>query len=228
MVVGYDYKRGENRAKFKKGEDRKEAGKGDCIDCMQCVYVCPTGIDIRNGTQLECINCTACMDACDTIMESVGQEKGLIRIVSENGIKNRTPFQWTRRVIAYTTLLAAILGVLVVLLVTRKDFETTIIRQRGTTYQMVNGKVSNIFEVNLINKTQKDYKVELVLDDKAGEIETVVKNLILPKEGSLKERFIVKMPLSEVSSGKKVIEIKVLGNGKEIQRVKTKFIGPSL
>ena len=228
MVVGYDYKRGENRAKFKKGEDRKEEGKGDCIDCMQCVYVCPTGIDIRNGTQLECINCTACMDACDTIMESVGQEKGLIRIVSENGIKNRTPFQWTKRVIAYTALLTVIMGILAVLLITRKDFETTIIRQRGTTYQMVEGKVSNIFEVNLINKTQKDYQVELVLEDNVGEIETVVKNLILPKEGSLKERFIVKMPLKEVSSGKKVIEIKVLGNGKEIQRVITKFIGPSL
>lgn len=228
MVVAYDYTRGENRAKFKKGEDRKTEGKGDCIDCMQCVYVCPTGIDIRNGTQLECINCTACMDACDTIMDSVGLEKGLIRVVSENGIKNRTAFQWTKRVIAYTVLLATIVGVLILLLVTRKDFETTIMRQRGTTYQMVDGKVNNIFEVHLINKTQKDYKVELELIDDIGTIETVVKNLKLERENVLKERFIVQMPLSEIGEGKRIIHIRVLGNGKEIQRVKTKFIGPSL
>jgi polyferredoxin len=80
MVVAYDNVRGEGRAKFRKGEDRKEASKGDCIDCHQCVHVCPTGIDIRNGTQLECINCTACIDSCDHIMESVGLEKGLIRM----------------------------------------------------------------------------------------------------------------------------------------------------
>lgn len=228
MVVAYDYKRGENRAKFKKGEDRKEVGKGDCIDCMQCVYVCPTGIDIRNGTQLECINCTACMDACDTIMDSVGLEKGLIRVVSENGIKNRTSFQWTKRVIAYTVLLFVILGVLTTLLITRKDFETTIIRQRGTTYQMVEGRVNNIFEVHLINKTQKDYDVKLELVDNVGTIETVVKDLKLKKEDKLKERFIVQIPLSQMKDGKRIIHIKVLGNGKEIQRVKTKFIGPSL
>ncbi|NND63713.1 MAG: cytochrome c oxidase accessory protein CcoG, partial [Flavobacteriaceae bacterium] len=64
IVVAYDHKRGENeagRAKFRKNEDRPSTGKGDCIDCFQCVHVCPTGIDIRNGTQLECVNCTACI-----------------------------------------------------------------------------------------------------------------------------------------------------------------------
>ena len=111
MVVAYDYVRGEERAKFRKGEDRPAAKKGDCIDCAQCVHVCPTGIDIRNGTQLECVNCTACIDACDSMMEGVGLEKGLIRFVSENGIKNRTRFQWTRRVISYTVLLVVLIGV---------------------------------------------------------------------------------------------------------------------
>jgi cytochrome c oxidase accessory protein FixG len=229
MVVAYDHARGENRAKFKKGEDRKEAGKGDCIDCMQCVYVCPTGIDIRSGTQLECINCTACIDSCDSMMESVGIEKGLIRFVSENGIKTREPFKWTKRVIAYTALLTVMMGVLFTLLLTRKDFEAVVVRQRGTTYQMVgDGQVSNIFEINLINKTQTNYKVELKIDGKIGEIETVVKELKLQKEGSLKERFIVKVPYGKIDNGKEIITIVVLGNGKEIQRVKTKFIGPLL
>ncbi len=229
MVVAYDHHRGENRAKFKKGEDRKAAGKGDCIDCYQCVHVCPTGIDIRNGTQLECINCTACIDACDHMMESVGLEKGLIRFVSENGIKNRTPFQWTRRVKSYTALLLGMLVVLTILLVTRRDFETTIIRQRGTSYQIANdGMVSNSFEINLTNKTSYNYDVKLELEGAEGKIITVVKRMYLKKEGQLKERFRIELPFQALEKGKKVLYIRVMGNGKEIQRVKTKFIGPMI
>ena len=229
MVVAYDHKRGENRAKFKKGEDREAAGKGDCVDCDQCVHVCPTGIDIRNGTQLECINCTACIDACDTIMEGVGLEKGLIRFVSENGIQNRTRFQWTKRVKSYTALLIAMIVVLLVLLVTRKDFETTIIRQRGTTYQMTNdGMVSNIFEVNLLNKTRKSFDIKLELEGAEGIIETAVDTIHLKAEAQLNERFIIKLPLKTIEDGTKKLNIKVIGNGIEIQKVETKFIGPSL
>ena len=229
MVVAYDHKRGETRAKFKKGEDRTVEGKGDCIDCHQCVHVCPTGIDIRNGTQLECINCTACIDACDLIMETVGLEKGLVRLVSENGIKNRTPFQWTRRVKSYTFLLIGMLGVLTVLLATRNDFETYIMRQRGTTYQITNdGTVSNIYEINLLNKTKEDFEVTLKLEGNIGTIETAVKSMRLKKEAQLKERFVVKIPYAKIKEDKHILTIKVFGNGKEIQTVKTKFIGPTL
>lgn len=229
MVVAYDHNRGENRAKLKKDEDRKASGKGDCIDCGQCVHVCPTGIDIRNGTQLECINCTACIDACDHMMDSVGMERGLIRFVSENGIKNRTPFQWTRRVISYSVLLIVLLGVLSTFLITRNDFETYIMRQRGTTFQMTSdGKVSNIFEINLINKTKYNFNVTLELEGNVGEIETVVHRLVLKEQNQLKERFIVKLPYSAIENGKRILYIKIIGNGKEIERVKTKFIGPSL
>src|SRR5690625_8039403 len=86
IVFNYDYDRGEPRGKFTKKAD---SGLGDCIDCFQCVNVCPTGIDIRNGTQLECINCTACMDACDEIMEAVNLPKGLIRYASEENIEKK-------------------------------------------------------------------------------------------------------------------------------------------
>ncbi len=227
MVIAYDQKRGEGRAKFKKGEERKSEGKGDCIDCHLCVAVCPTGIDIRNGTQLECTNCTACIDECNTMMEGVGQEKGLIRLVSENGIKNGTAFEWTRRVKAYTALLLLVLGILIGLLVTRTDFQTTIFRQRGTTYQTNNtGYISNIFEINLANKTRNNYTINLKLEDKEGKIELVVQDLQLKKEAHLKDRFVVKYPFSSMENGKKIIKVIVLGNGKEIQRVKVKFIGP--
>jgi cytochrome c oxidase accessory protein FixG len=229
MVVAYDHVRGEQRGKFKKDENRQESKKGDCIDCMHCVHVCPTGIDIRNGTQLECINCTACIDECDHIMESVGQEKGLIRFVSENGIKHRTRFQWTRRVKAYSALLVLLIGILTTLLITRNEFETYIMRQRGTTFQISeDGIVSNIYEINMINKTKYDFNVTLELEDGIGKIETVVKELKLKEQDQLKERFIIKIPYSSIENGKKVLYIKVFGNGKEIDRIKTKFIGPSL
>ena len=229
MVVAYDYTRGEKRGKFKKGEDRKAAGLGDCIDCSQCVHVCPTGIDIRNGTQLECINCTACIDACDSMMEGVGLEKGLVRFVSENGIKNRTPFQWTRRVVSYTALLGALIVVLVVLLVTRRSFETTIMRQRGSTYQIASdGNVSNIFEIDLANKTRDNYTVTLELEGRVGKIETAVHTLKLKAQSELKERFIIEVPFEKLEKGKKILYVRVKGNGKEIERVKVKFIGPIL
>lgn len=227
MVVAYDHKRGESRSKFHKNEDRLAQGKGDCIDCKLCVSVCPTGIDIRNGTQLECINCTACIDECDHMMESVGLKKGLIRFVSENGIKNGTKFEWTRRVKAYTALLIGLSILLIFLLVSRRDFETSIFRQRGTTYQTNNtGYVSNIFELNLTNKTRKDYNIELKLEDNEGEIELVVKKLKLPKEAHLKDRFILKYPFHSIRDGKKISTILIYGNGKEIQRMKIKFLGP--
>ena len=229
MVVGYDHKRGEGRGRFKKNEDREAVGKGDCIDCGQCVHVCPTGIDIRNGTQLECVNCTACMDACDHMMGNVGLEKGLIRLVSENSIETRKGFEWTKRVKAYTALLVALVGVLFILLLTRSDFQSVILRQRGTTYQMgENGMVRNIFEINLTNKTRDDYKIELKLDYPVGELDLVVDDLILEGQEEVKERLVMRMPLSEINNGKLKVDIIVLGNGKEIERVSTKFIGPML
>ncbi len=227
MVVAYNHKRGEDRAKFKKNEDRSSVGKGDCIDCNQCVNVCPTGIDIRHGTQLECTNCTACIDACDHMMDSVGMEKGLIGIMSEKSITTGIKFQWTRRVIAYTILLFSLLVVLSILLLTRKDFEATVLRQRGSTYQITaDGQISNIFEINLTNKTKKDYDVTLELEHSDASIDLVVENLTLKKEAQLKERFIIQLPIDELEGGKEIVTIIIYGNGKEIQRVKTKFIGP--
>lgn len=228
MVVAYDHVRGEGRAKFKKGEDRKGAAKGDCIDCHQCVNVCPTGIDIRNGTQLECINCTVCIDACDQMMDGVHMEKGLIRIVSENGIKNRTGFQWTRKVVSYTVVLSVLVGLLIVLLVTRSDFSTTILRQRGSMYQITEDeKISNTFEIDLSNKTKKDFNIRLEAEYKNAEIRVAVPQFILKKEEHLKERFLIVMPYSDLEKGERDFYIIVKGNGNEIDRVKVKFIGPN-
>lgn len=228
MVVAYDHVRGEQRAKFKKNENRAESKKGDCIDCMQCVHVCPTGIDIRNGTQLECVNCTACIDACNSMMDGVGLERGLIRFVSENGIVNRTKFQWTRRVVSYTGVLVLLIGILTVLLINRSDFSTTILRQRGSTFQIdAENHITNIFEIDLTNKTKTHFDVKLLSSEAAVTFQVANKRIDLPGEKHVRERFIARFPYKVIEHGTKKIEVIVIGNGKEIDRVWIKLIGPS-
>jgi hypothetical protein len=162
-------------------------------------------------------------------MEAVGQEKGLVRFVSENGIKNRTPFQWTRRVKAYTFLLTGLVVTLGILLITRKDVETILIRQRGSTYQITEDNlVSNIYEVNLINKTHSKKRITFAIKQKDAIVEQVGDEIVILGGKQAKERLLVKMPNNDLELGKKKIEIEVYANGELIETVKTKFIGPML
>jgi len=97
IVITYDYSRGEPRGKYNPLEDRSAINKGDCVECGSCEIVCPTGIDIRNGTQLECINCTACIDACNAVMRRVKKPEGLIRYASESSIADNTKLKFNAR-----------------------------------------------------------------------------------------------------------------------------------
>lgn len=225
MVVAYDYVRGEPRAKYKKNETRTH---GDCIDCGQCVKVCPTGIDIRNGTQLECVNCTACIDACDFMMEKVGFEKGLIRYASENNIAANAKQSFTPRMKAYSAVLTLLIGVLVFLLVTRTDVDATILRAQGQLYQEYdNNKISNLYNVKVINKTRKEMPISLKLENAEGEIELVGhNNLVVPPEGLVEGTFFVKVDKSFVKERKNKLLIGVYSGDKKIETIKTNFLGP--
>jgi cytochrome c oxidase accessory protein FixG len=158
--VAYDYVRGEKetgRAKFNKQEDRATTGKGDCIDCKQCIHVCPTGIDIRNGTQLECVNCTACIDECDNIMESVGLPKGLIRYASEDEIAKKSKFVFTTRMKGYASVLLILTGVFIGMLFLRNDVEATILHLPGQLFQHNGDNISDVYTFKVVNKTEKDF-----------------------------------------------------------------------
>ena len=171
VVIAYDYNRGEQRGKIRKGIERTE---GDCIDCHQCVHVCPTGIDIRNGTQLECVNCTACVDACDDVMDKVGFKRGLIRFASENSIASKMKFKVTTRIIGYSAILVLLLSTLVTLLAFRSDVETTILRTPGQLFQeQENNRVSNLYNIQVINKTFKDLPIEVKIKSPEGELRYV-------------------------------------------------------
>lgn len=225
VVVAYDYVRGEDRHKFKKNEVRTG---GDCIDCNLCVKVCPTGIDIRNGTQLECVSCTACIDACDHMMESVGLEKGLIRYDSENGIKDKVKLTFTSRMKAYTAVLFVLIGVETVLLTTRSDYDATILRAKGMLYQeQPNDQLSNLFTIKLVNKTRENLPVELKVENfKDYKIQLIGKDIQVKAEGITMGEFFVFLNKKDIVERKVKLEIGVYSHGKKIKTVKTNFLGP--
>lgn len=232
VVVAYDYKRGEKevgRAKFKKNEDRLSSGKGDCIDCKQCVHVCPTGIDIRNGTQLECVNCTACIDECDDMMEKVGLPTGLIRYASIDNIEKKTPFKFTARMKGYTAVLAILTFVLVGMLFLRNDVEATILRLSGQLYQKKeNNIISNVYTYKVINKTSRDIDgVSYKLLSHKGEIKLVSNTSFkIPKEGFAEGTLFIEISKAELKKDKMKLRIGVFSNGKRIETVTTNFLGP--
>jgi len=228
IVVAYDYQRGETRSKYRKEEDREALNKGDCIDCKQCVYVCPTGIDIRNGTQLECVNCTACMDACDSIMDAIGKPKGLVRYDSEDHIETKTPFVFTGRMRAYSLVLLALMGVLVTLLMIRSDLETTILRTPGMMYQeRPDGTISNLYQLKMLNKSNNIYPVKLELMEPAGRIEMVGEDIVLRKQGMEAGAFFIIINPEELDGLSTSVEVGVFSDGKLLETVTTRFLGPS-
>ena len=227
IVVAYDHKRGENRQKLRKGENREEKELGDCIDCKQCVLVCPTGIDIRNGTQLECVNCTACIDACDEIMDQVGFEKGLIRYASENNIEKGEKFKFNARIISYTIVLTLLLGFLVTLLFLRNDVEATVLHLPGQLYFQEGETISNVYTYKLINKTNNDYEnVEVRLLSHKGSVELVGGKITIPRSGLFEGTLFVKIQQDVLESSKEKIKIGIFSEGELIEDTTTNFSSP--
>lgn len=227
--VYYDFKRGENRSKWRKGEDRKAAGKGDCIDCNQCVVVCPTGIDIRNGQQLECVNCTACIDACDEVMEKVGLPKGLIRYATEDEIEQEKEFKFTTKMKSYTVLLALLVGFLGFLLYNRGSMEAKFIKPAGSTFFVRDGKISNIYNYTFLNKSNKDQTVTIkVIKPEHGTITFSNSNTILTKRNEITKGTVnVSFPENEILLSKQNVTIGVYDEkGKLLDSFETYFEGP--
>jgi polyferredoxin len=259
IVVAYDRRRGEPRGKLAKTKpvtEKEETDacackdcdgsggckdiaakfaavmppQGDCIDCVACVRVCPTGIDIRNGTQLECVNCTACIDACDAIMESVQKPKGLIRYASENSITKGEKLKFTTRIKAYTGVLLLLIGLLIFLLASRTDLDARLMRTAGMAYTShPDGRISNLYNLKLVNKTHKDIPFTLQLENIKGDIEYVGSNtLLVKKENYSNLQFFVKLNRSEVKSWKTELQIGLYENGKKLKTITAKFIGPEI
>lgn len=229
--VAYDFVRGEKevgRAKLNKNEDRAASGKGDCIDCHQCVHVCPTGIDIRNGTQLECVNCTACIDECDSIMETVGLPKGLIRYASEDEIEKKTKFQFTARMKGYSAVLVILIGVLTGLLFLRTDVEATIFRLPGQLFQHKGENISNVYTFKIINKTNDEFKdIHFKLVGINGTLKLVGKqDFKVPKQGMNSGTLFIEINQYLLETDKTKLDIEVYNGNKKIETATTNFLSP--
>ena len=230
IVVAYDYKRGEKkegRAKFRKNENREISGKGDCIDCSQCVQVCPTGIDIRNGTQLECVNCTACIDACNNMMDAVDLPRGLIRYASEENIKMKKKFMFTPRIKGYATVLFILISFLSGMLFLRSDVEANILRLPGQLYEhKENNVIRNVFTYKLINKTSRDFEnVQFKLMSHKGSIITVKENSILVPANGLAEGTLF-IEIERAGLEKDKLKIAIYNGNRLIETTGTTFLGP--
>lgn len=231
VVVAYDHKRGEGdkgRAKFRKNENRADRGVGDCIDCFQCVHVCPTGIDIRNGTQLECVNCTACIDACDHIMESVNLPKGLIRYASEDEIEKKSKFVFTARMKGYAAVLIILIGILTGLLFMRSEVEAKILRLPGQLYEHKGENISNVYTYKIANKTSRDYdNVTIKLAHPKGTLQLVGKATIqIPKEEMAQGTLFIEIPQALLKSDKTEVQLEIYNGEELIDQTKTNFMGP--
>lgn len=222
IVVAYDNVRGEPRGKISK-EDTRE--KGDCIDCHLCVDVCPTGIDIRNGIQLECVNCTACIDACDEVMEKINKPRGLIRYASQNSIEKKIGFKITPRIIVYSVILLILISITGYLLSQRTVLSANILRTPGMLYQnQPENKISNLYNLNLVNKSFDKKKVELELMNRKGEIKILGGELILEPQQVYEGKFMVILSEDEIDMLNVPLIISVKMDGQEIKQIKTAFL----
>lgn len=244
MVVAYDHKRGEKRGPIRKSaatppvaQEPLPAGVpqagapvplGDCVDCHQCVAVCPTGIDIRDGTQMECVNCTACIDACDTVMTKVGRPKGLIRYASLDGIERGLPLRFTARMKLYSTIIAALVALLAYLVFTRSEVETLFLRASGGLFQKnAAGNFSNLYTVKVVNKRSQDLPVEFKLENMDGTLTVMAGHqLVAPSEKLVESSILIELSPDKLQGQTTPLVIGVYSNGRLLETVKTSFIGP--
>ena len=223
IVVAYDNVRGEPRGKLE--TPRKT---GDCIDCHLCVAVCPTGIDIRNGTQLECVNCTSCIDACDSIMDKVKFPRGLIRYASMNSIKDKSKFKITPRIIGYSVILTLLLTVLITLGSMRTEIDSTIFRAPGKLYQeQADNKISNLYMIKLVNNTYKGVPIQIKINNPDAELKIIGKDISLPELSVTESEFLILIPKDKIKTTLIPLTIQVIADGKVLNEIKTNFLGPN-
>ena len=231
MVVAYDHRRGEKRAPWKRDQSlalRQAEGNGDCVNCRQCVAVCPTGIDIRDGIQMECVNCTACIDACDTVMDRLKLPRGLVRYASLNGLESGKPLRFTARMKLYATVLVALISLFLFLVVTRADVEAIFLRAPGALFQSAGaGKLSNLYTVKVINKTHGDLPVEFRLLNLPGNIRVLgASQFVAPGDKLAQTSVLVELETKSLTGSTTQLEIGLFAGGKQVGRIKTAFIGP--
>jgi polyferredoxin len=177
---------------------------------------------------MECVNCTACIDACDSVMDKVGLDRGLIRYASLNGIEKGQALRFTARMKLYSVVLTGLITLFLVLVFTRSDVETALLRAPGTLFQETgDGHISNIYTLRVVNKTAHDIPVELKLLKGEGKIQVLgASQFIVAKESSSQTSVLIAVEKSHLNGPSTPLEVGVYSKGKLLETVKTAFVGP--
>lgn len=160
----YDFRRGEPRGRIKKGEKEEDRTTGDCVDCNQCVAVCPTGIDIRHGQQEGCITCALCIDACDTVMKKVGRPTGLVRYASLDELDGypTKPMLLRPRVWVYSAILLIALSGILYGVSSLDAIELKVLHERAPLFvAMKDGSIQNKYTLKVLNKMTENIPVRV-------------------------------------------------------------------
>lgn len=224
IIVAYDINRGEPRGKVGQAE-------GDCVDCKQCVRVCPTGIDIRNGLQLECLHCTACMDACDDIMAKLNRKQGLIRYQTENEVEGLPRRVLRPRLAIYAALMVLASGLMWGFGAERTNLHATIHREFSSQVFTIDpeGRVVNAVRVHLRNRTDSRKALQIVAKAPAA-LEVVVPEGSISLSGAEKRtvHLLLKLPKEtfQKAAGKIPVQLSVLGADDKPFVLNTEIFGP--
>jgi len=241
MIVTYQAWRGEPRGKHIKGRDRE--AMGDCVDCNQCVAVCPTGIDIRDGNQLECIGCGLCIDACNAVMDKVGRPRELITLDTSLNQLNRAhgePTRWTPirlRTILYLAIMVAVAGFMVWTLATRGTMHVNVLHERQPLFvTLSDGSIRNAYVLKISNMRQPPRTFDLRVQgidgarlDVAGQASGLGTNarLAVGLDTTASYRVYVTVPRDGVSTESTDLTFVVTATSSgETERYETVFRGP--
>jgi len=236
LVITYDAGRGEPRGARSRKSAAKAPGLGDCVDCLICVQVCPTGIDIRQGLQYECIGCAACIDGCNQVMDRMGYPRGLIRYTTENalaqGYDNAT--MWKRvfraRTLVYMGLLATVVVAVGVSLYVRDTLKVDVIRDRGTLVrETAAGKIENVYRLQIMNTDESPRRFTIAVEGVPGiEVVGVEQPIAIAGESLRLLPVRLQAPTEAGKPGANRIEfvIETLGGAKRAWREKSTFLFP--
>lgn len=183
LNVTYRYDRGEPRGSLKQAQRLRQQGApaGDCVDCLQCVVVCPVGIDIRNGSQLDCIQCGLCIDACDTVMAKIDRPQRLIAYDTDDNVRRRMAGEapvyrpLRARTVIYSALIVIVGGAMLWQLATRRTADISVLHERSPLFvRLSDGSIRNAYTVRLLNKRPEARPFALTVAGLPGiRIETV-------------------------------------------------------
>jgi cytochrome c oxidase accessory protein FixG len=227
LNVTYRFDRGEPRASVKQAAQLKAAGEpaGDCVECKQCIAVCPTGIDIRDGTQLGCIQCGLCIDACDDVMGKVGRPTGLIgydtlQAVEARACGSKPPaVRIIRpRTLLYAAIIAIVGGAMLYQLATRSFLNLAVVHERTPLFTLLkDGSIRNAYTLRIANKRSEERPVAITLDapmgttwEVAGAQQTADWRpiVVVPPDTTLEVKMFVTMPKPQAQGPSQMIQIK--------------------